>query len=378
MKNFKLKKYLRSLLFFMLLMQSPWAIAYNPAAYVDATFVDEDETLIEERVNDETIEETEEYDANSEQNKAFTENRAGKVIEAEDYFQNISYSSCEAPSDYACPPLIESKIGEGYRTRIDFIDLKNGEISCSVFKPIGFGQALSRETETIQFKKKFINSTCVEKYSRFKNIDNSDQVKKLIEENEEFINSLQQQEFKYSVDYKMNGDDMFLDWADVVDGLVTFNAEIFDLEQTLLTRSLKTRNGYTVIPNEIVVDKFEQSLGNLWSRVTSGSWSDNNSFNEGVEIQASVRNIADAMADTSYFMLLDFFIKSNDLIITIVTSLGFIFIGYNVVVGWIVPAIGNKILKKDSGENNIHRGIFGIAMIFMFVATESRCCQCRV
>lgn len=370
MKNFTIKKYLKSLIFFVFLAQSPWANAYNPAADVNANWSEHSDRLVDKRISDETIIESSTFDPESADNKAFTDNRAGKVRDAEKYFQDIAYTSCETPADYTCPPLTIEKGGQDFRSRIDFIDLKNGEIGCSVYNAIGYGQSLNKTTETPIFKKKFINSACVEKYSTSKNIDKSDEIANLIEENEEFINSLQQQEFKYDVDYKMNGDDLFLDWADTLDALVTFNAEVFDLEQTLLTRSLKTRNGYTVLPNEIIIEKFEQNLSNLFFRVWNGGWDNNEAFVRGVEVQARVRNIADSMADSNYFMLLDFFIKSNALIIFIVTTLGVLFIGYNVLAGWVVPAIGNKILKKNSGENNIQRGIYGVLMLFMFMSTE--------
>lgn len=371
MKNLLLKNFFKLLFLFLFLMQSPVAIAYDPSASVDATWSDKEETLSDKRVSDNTINQSKDYNPESSDNKAFTDNRAGKVLENEKYFHEITFTSCESPSDLVCPPLLSDKQGENLRSRIDFIDLKNGEISCSIYRAIDYGQALSKASETPIHRQKFVNSACVEKYSGSTNIDESDEVKNLITENEDYIKDLQQQKFKYDEDYKTNGDDVFLDWADVVDGLVTFNSEIFDLEQTLLTRSLKTKNGYTILPNEIILEKFEQNLSNLFSRVVSGSWANNAAFVDGVETQARIRNIADAMADSNYFMLLEFFIKANDVFILIMGSIGALFIGYNVVAGWLLPALGNKVMKKDSGENNLHRAVYGIFMLIAFSATNT-------
>lgn len=312
------------------------------------------------------------YGSDTAFNKQWEDNRAGKVLEAEKWFLPTSFASCVAPADYACPELVDSKRKENYRSRINFIDLKNGQISCSVLPPLkdkfGF---LTFRSEIPMFTTTFTNQTCADLYatSNPQNKDNSDEIKKLIDENKEFNESLQQQEYKYTVDYKYNGDDEFMDLADVLDALVSFNGSKFNLEQSLLTKDLKTNMGYTVLPNETIVGKLEASWGNLLDTLSFGFYQ-TDAFAQEVQNQAKIRNIAAAVANSSYFMLLDFWLKSNELIVSISQMLAFLFVGYNVIFTWASPVISNKIQKKDSGENSPQRALFGFVMLVMLFSGE--------
>lgn len=296
------------------------------------------------------------------------EQHAGKVLEEEKYFIEYTAANCGELSDYTCPNLTSEKQMRGYRTRINSIDLKNGRISCSVLKPVRSTQLLTAETETPIYTEVFTQKACVEKYSTAINKDVTEEVEKLKLKFEEHIADLKQQEFKYTVDYKNNGEDKFLDLADVLDGTVTFNGtELFDIEQTLLTRNLTTKVGYTTEPNDIIIEKFNQNLKSFSQIIQGNGWSSDRFF-EQVEVESRVRDVAGVVANTNLLMLWDFFTAANSLIIEIVSGVAFVFVFYNLAMGWVVPAITNKISKNHDNEDHVGRAFFGFLML-VFVVT---------
>ena len=347
--------------------------AYDPTQAVNQNWEsDYSEELTDRKIYDTNIDTTDIVEAGADKTalKTWEDNRAGVVEEGETYFVNMAYSSCTEPADYVCPSLKSDLAAEGFRTRINSIDLKNGKISCSVYSPLEDSTTpLTIKSETPLFTKTFVNQACVEKYSTATNKDDSDEVKKLIAENKDFLEELKQQEYKYTVDYKQNGGDEFLDLSDTVDSLVSFNANVFDFEQTLLTRDLKTRSGFTTLPNETVVTKFQDTFKNFMSLFGIGSY-DEGVFEENIENQAKIRDASSAIANSSFFMLLDFWLKANDAIVLLAQGLTLLFVGYNVIFTWVSPALTNKMQQKDSGENSAQRGLFGFLMIIMFWAGD--------
>lgn len=348
------------------------ANAYNPSAEVEDNWESKYSTkLSDQRVNnpviDDDIEEYGEDDNNY--RKTWEENRKGKVREAETWFVNVDFLGCSEPRNYVCPPLKDEFLKSGYRTRINYIDLKNGKISCSVLAPLDANQFLTTRSEAALYTNVYENKGCVEKYSTATNLDTSEEVQNLKKENEEFIESLKQQEYKYTVDYKKSGDDEFLDLADILDAIVTFNPNVFDLENTLLTRDLKTRPGYTTLPNETIITKFEQQMKSF-TDIISGNGFSSDRFFEEVDKQAKIRDLSNVVANSSFLMLLDYYIKVNDIIVILSQGIAFIFIMYNGLVTWAMPVLTNKMQKKDSGENSPQRGIFGILAVIMLFAGE--------
>jgi len=346
--------------------------AYDPVADANdnskTTYSNE---LADLQANKTTLVEVQESNADASYKQTWKDNRAGKVQEVEKYFvPTVTMPSCESPIDYVCPSLVSEKIAQGFRTRLNYIDLKNGKLSCSVLNPITQYQTLTTQSETVLHTETFTNQACQEKYSTTKNIDNSESTLKLIEENESFNDQLKQQELKYTVDYKKNGDDKFLDLADILDGLVSFNVELFNLEQTLLTRDLKTRSGYTVLPNDTIVEGLTQSFKSFFD-IWNGDGFSSDRFYEDVQTQARIRDVSAALADDSYFMLLDFWLKSNDLIIDIVSILGFIVIGYSVFSTWAMPSITSRVMKlSHHRENDLQRFVAGLFIAIMFFAWD--------
>jgi len=362
------KKYLLAIGLVLFFTQGVGAY-YDPVADVNDNFeTNYSNKLADLQANKTDLAEVQESNTDASYKKTWEDNRAGKVQEKEVYFMDVAMPDCESPDDYACPPLVPDKAHSGHRTRLNYIDLKGGRLSCSVLPPLGENATLTKDTENkILYTKVFVNQACVEKYSTANNIDSSESTQKLIEKNKEFINELRQQEFKYTVDYKKNGDDEFLDLADILDGLVSFNVELYNVEQTLLTRDLKTRSGYTVLPNETVIENFENSYMGMWNALIGN---DVDQFDEDVKVQARIRDASAAVANSSYFMLLDFWMKSNDLLVDIAGVMAFLFAGYNILFTWIMPTVTNKIQKKDSGENNPQRAIFGVFMMIMLFAGD--------
>lgn len=299
--------------------------------------------------------------------KTYQDNRAGKTKE-EPWYMPVNFTSCETPSDYVCPPLTAARTNAGYTSRVNFVDLISGQISCSAHLTIASSTDPLKNTNQItDHTEVFINKSCLEKYSASENKDTESKTDELKKKNEEYLKNLKAQEYKYTVDYKTSGNNKFLDLADILDGVVSFNVDMFDFEQTLLTRELKTRSGYTTLPNEMIVTKFEKSLSNFLGLINGFDSHTQNEFLNNAQNQVSIRNASTAIANSSYFMLLDFWMKANDILVLLAQGIAFVFIAYNVILTWAMPAIGNKIMEKDSGENNPQRAIFGfIALIMLF------------
>ena len=348
-------------------------LAYDPTQYVNENFHEQySDSLVDKRIynseiNTDVVNATED----TAYKKQYEDNRAGKSKGDEPWFTPVNFTSCETPADYVCPPLTSEKISSGYTTRVNFVDLVSGKISCSAHLTTATNSdALSGENQIRDHTEVFINKSCLEKYSASENKDESEDIKQLKEANKNYAEELKAQEYKYTVDYKNSGDSKFLDLADILDGVVSFNVDVFDFEQTLLTQKLKTRNGYTTLPNEMIVTKFEASFSNLVGLLTGFDSHSQNEFLKNAENQASIRDASSAIANSSYFMLLEFWLKANEIIVLLAQGIAFVFIAYNAILTWALPAIGNKIMKKDSGENNPQRAIFGFLALIMLFAGD--------
>ncbi|RXJ69496.1 hypothetical protein CRV08_01990 [Halarcobacter ebronensis] len=362
-------------LILLLILAFAKANAYDATQDVNANYESTySSELTDRKVYDSTINNTDIIEAGSDKAalKTWENNRAGIIQEKETYFIDMEFTSCMYVSDIICPPLKPALAAEGYRTRINSLDLKNGKISCSVLRPLrDWSVPLTFRSEQEIFKKTFLNKACLQKFSpkSFKNKDWQISTQKLIKENDSLLFEIHQQEAKYTVDYKQNGDDEFLDLADTVDGLVSFNANIFDFEKTLLTRDLKTRSGFTTLPNETIITKFQDTFNNFLTIFGIGEY-DDSAFQDSIENQATIRDTSSAMVNSSFYMLLEFWLKANEAIVIIAQGLALLFVGYNVIFTWVSPALTNKMQQKDSGENSGHRGIFGFIMILMFWAGD--------
>lgn len=369
----------RKILLTALLVLSPLANlwGYDPTAAANANSYTENHSdeLSDRKVYDATVnEEVQTAGEDKVYLKTWEENRVGKVLDEKKWFKDVGMTVCNTPTDLVCPPLETIDLQQGYRSRINFVDLKFGQISCSVYPPVKDQfTPLTIKSETPLFTKVFTNQGCVEKYSirSAGNQDNSESLKKLIEENTAYLKEIKEQEYKYTVDYKQNGDDQFLDLADILDGLVSFNANMFNFEETLLSGDLKTRNGFTTLPNETVVTQFEDTFKNFLAVfIPFGGDYENEEFLSKVENKAKIRDASAAVANSSYLMLLDFYLKSNDLMVLLAQGLAFLFVSYNVLLTWALPVITNKMQKKDSGENSPQRGIIGMIAIIMLFAGD--------
>ncbi|MCD6257971.1 MAG: hypothetical protein J7J31_00045 [Helicobacteraceae bacterium] len=359
--------------FLFLMVQGVLGQSFDPTAdVIDNWESDYSEELTDQRVHNTSLSEVEESNSDSTYKETWEGNRAGKVGEETKFFQNVEMPHCEVPNDYVCPPLVEVKAKEGYRTRLDSVDLTTGRISCSVLQPVSGFSTLTQNTESrVLHNQSFVNQACVQKYSKSnpENKDTNEDIERLKQENALFLEELQQQEFKYTVDYKKSGDDEFLDLADILDGLVSFNPEIFNLEETLLTRDLKTRTGYTTLPNDTIVEKLNSSLKSFSDIWDGDGWSEDRFYQ--VERGARIRDASAAVANSSYFMLLDFWLKSGDLINDIALALAFIIVFFNTVSTWAMPSITAKMANlQHHRENSLHRGFAGGFLLVLLFTGE--------
>jgi len=358
---------MKTLLLIFALITSTWA--YDPYQEVNQNYNEKYSTnLTDQRIYNSEIN-TDVVNANDDTTykKTYEDNRAGKTKE-EPWYMPVSFTSCETPSDYVCPPLTAARTNTGYTSRVNFVDLVSGQISCSAHLTIASNtDPLKNSNQLADHTEVFVNKSCLEKYSASENKNTDSDTEKLKEKNEEYLKNLKAQEYKYTVDYKTSGNSKFLDLADILDGVVSFNVDMFDFEQTLLTRELKTRSGYTTLPNEMIVTKFEKSLSNLSGLILGFDSHAENEFLNNAQNQVSIKNASAAIANSSYFMLLDFWMKANEYLVLLAQGIAFVFIAYNVVLTWAMPAISNKIMRKKDYDNHLQRFAVGfLALIMLF------------
>jgi len=357
------------LLFWAFVLVSPIAAAnpYDDPAIQAADEIAYDSSL--RRVLETQVQEVEAVNAGYKE--TWENNRKGKLTKDKKYFQDITMTSCEEPADLVCPPLTTEAEAEGFRTRLNSINLQSGELSCSILPPVFRLDDLSRKTETsVVFKQVFVNNACVEKYSTASNVDNSESIQKLIEENSEFTEELKQQQLKYLVDYKSSGEQQYLDVADVLDSIVSFSPEVFLLEETLLTRDLKTRAGYTIKPNDTVIEQFTQKFKHF-SEIWDGDGFSSDRFYQQAEIQASIKNASSAVANSSFYLLLDFWLKSNEIFIDISLALALVFVSFSVLTTWVVPGASAKMMNLQyQRENHLQRAFSGVLLATLLFAND--------
>ncbi|ABB44904.1 hypothetical protein Suden_1627 [Sulfurimonas denitrificans DSM 1251] len=363
-------KKLPFLLFAVALTATAWA--YDPLA-ANKDLPSGSTSFADERVNNVEINtDVTVVGEDSAYKKEFEESRAGKIKTEQPWFTPLSFTSCDSPKDYVCPPLTPERVNAGYTTRVNFFDLVSGRIGCSVhLNNFSSSDAIKNTNQVTEYSEVFVNKSCLDKYSDAQNKDTDEETQQLKRTNSDYMNELKAQEYKYTVDYKHSKDAKFLDLADILDGIVSFNVDIFDFEQTLLTQKLKTRSGYTTLPNEMIVTKMEKSFSNLVGLLTGFDSQSENEFLSNSANQVSIKNAADAVANSSYFMLLDFWLKANDIIVILAQALAFVFIVNNVILTWAMPAISNKIMqKRDYDSNHIQRTTVGFLTIIMLFAGD--------
>jgi len=285
------------------------------------------------------------------------------------YFQNITYTSCASLQNLYCPPLKPEWSSQKYYTRLKSTpDLRTGTISCEVLKVDDGG--LQRENSFIPIASEtFTNQACVQKFDKSNNSATDGNTEALKQKYKSFQDSLKTQNNSYNgKDFKKNGSDNFLDFADWMDALVTVDPEKIDIAGTLSSGEVKVKAGYTIVQNSLILADYKGSLGEIYSVLGGKSNAETASrVNDTIKFNEKSKQLS----NSKYVMYLDFFVKSNALIQDIAFSVFLIFLGWNVLGSWIFELATRRIAGDKEQENHVGRGLFGLIVLIMFFTSES-------
>lgn len=284
------------------------------------------------------------------------------------YFQKITYTSCESLQNLYCPPLKPEWSSQKYYTRIKSTpDLRTGNISCDVLKVDDGG--LQRENSFIPVASaNFTNQSCVQNFDKSNNkIDAETQ--NLKNQYQQFSNQIKSQNSSMKDnDYKKNGSDNFLDFADWMDALVTVDPDKIDIAGTLSSGEVKVKAGYTIVPNALILADYKGNLSEIYSSLGGKSSTESASrVSDALKFSEKSKQLS----NSKYVMYLDFFVKSNALIQDIAFSVFLIFLGWNILGSWIFELATRRLTGDKEQENHLGRGLFGLIVVIMFFTSDS-------
>jgi len=294
-----------------------------------------------------------------------------KKPERVNYFQESKWSTCETIEDLKCPAVNDTILTGNVRTRIDYINPIAGEIKCSLF-PITTeaDTGMSMGNDMIQpaiVTKTFKQTACSELLSDSSNIDTSEEIETLRELFKTRGASLKEQEFKYTIDYKKSGGETFLDLADWLDALATLDGEKIDIDKTLSQWEVHTTDGYTIKPNELILDSFAGDVKAL-QNYYSGGIARSADIENDIATKIRLNETNAAISNSQFVMYLDFFTRSSTTINDAVQTVLLLFVLWNMLGNWLFH-YGTQVAQgQGSNENHIARLIFGVGIFLVFFA----------
>lgn len=284
------------------------------------------------------------------------------------YFQKITYTSCASLQNLYCPPLKPEWVSQKYYTRLKSTpDLRTGNIGCDVLKVDDSG--LQRENSFIPVASaNFTNQACVQQFDKSNNQPDAE-TQALKNSYAQFQNQIKAQNSSMrDNDYKKNGSDNFLDFADWMDALVTVDPDKIDIAGTLTSGEVKVKAGYTIVPNALILADYKGNLSEIYSSL-GGKSSTESASRVADAIKFSEKS--KQLSNSKYVMYLDFFVKSNALIQDIAFSVFLIFLGWNVLGSWIFELATRRLTGDKEQENHLGRGLFGLIVVIMFFTSDS-------
>jgi len=294
--------------------------------------------------------------------------------ELTNYFTTDIRTTCESVQDLLCPPLLADKTSN-YMTLVKYINPLAGEVMCQVFPKNKFEDWREDKLNIAPvMSRKFVKKACVDKFQinkkTGKNMDKTGYVEDLRTKANEQQSEFNEIKSSYDIDYKMNGGEKFLDLGDWLDALSTLDSEKIDVERTLKQKQIHTTEHYTVVPNTNVLDKFQEALISI-KKINGGV----DITDDEIENQLAIINIQDEenkkVANSSFIMYLDFFIKSSDAINGIVNTLIVVFVLFNIAeFGY--GNLTNHLSDNRLTENFVGRGASGLLIVlFLYVGNVS-------
>ena len=314
-----------------------------------------------------------------------------KILDGEDttetetrYFESATSTSCTTVQDLICPPLVPSK-KENFVTKINWINPKSGQVSCSVYSINQDGDLWNswKKESVIQsdFTQIFTRKVCKNTFSETGNFDKTTEIENMrilaISREAE----LKDIKFQYSSENMADTGKTYLDMGDFLDSLLTIDPEKIDIEKSLKQGEIHTMEGYTIIPNDSVIDKFQSSLTEMirnknntywnifqkndnWITMPTNTISTDEIDAELVKHELSNTRIKD-IANSNYIMYLRFFIESNDILNHSINMFLAIFLIYNILIGYGFKHVTSLFHDLQKHENHSARLIGGFSLLLL-------------
>jgi hypothetical protein len=284
------------------------------------------------------------------------------------YFKEDKVETCKDLSALKCPEL-QNQYKNGYQVTTLDIDPNKGQITCAVFQKDKFSDERELKAFKALQKKTFTKKECQEELAYFNNEDTSDDtdnLRSILRSREDEIQNIN---LKYKFDYKTSGGQKYLDMGDLLDHVITVDSTKINIQKSLNAWELILQNGFTITPNNMVINSFKGSVETLLRYYNGYEISDNNLISE-IENKISINNTSSHISNNQVLMFLDFSVNINSVISQASTYAAVLVVFWSVMT-WVFNAATNKIGPAQNNENHWGRGIFGVVVFVLLFSNSS-------
>ena len=276
--------------------------------------------------------------------------------------------TCVDIKDMKCPNLLPYMTQ--YSVQTAYINPAAGEVKCIVYDTLKAAKFNNFNQIVPVAERTFKRKVCADEFSYASNRDTSLEAEETRQTIELRQAEMKDQQMKYTVDYKTSGGETYLDLGDLLDALSTIDGEKINLEETLQQWEVKMKSGFTIKPNEIVMENFKGNLKDLISYY-SGKEIDDADLIAELDNKVKMQDKNKIVTNSQYVMYLDFFVNANVLIADVLTYVLIMVIGWNVIMGWGFQAATAKVTGKQDHENHAGRAVFGVVTYIMLFVGSS-------
>lgn len=294
----------------------------------------------------------------------------GSTKAGDSFFEPVNVSNCESSAVLKCPPLKGQFQGAGYVTMIDYINPKEGTVSCTVwdnsndiFNTLNgpdLGTPLASETIKIR--------ACEKKFSIEANRV-TDQATENLREISKNRNAQLNNIANGYQDISKIGGKTYMDLGDWLDALVTIDGSRIDIQSSLAKGEIQTTPKYSITAPASILSGFTSNVKSLLgaNNLTPAQ------IDKIIQDNKVLRDRNKNIANSQYVMFMGFFVEADKAINTLLSSLVAAFIIYNALIQWGWGTLSHKLtglIAKEKGaplkENHIHRFTTGVFIIIFF------------
>ncbi|MDO8454905.1 MAG: hypothetical protein Q7S59_10080, partial [Sulfurimonas sp.] len=276
------------------------------------------------------------------------------------YFEAVKFVSAQTAKDLVCPPLTTEYKDKGYVSRVDYIDVKLGQIMCSVVQ--------SEDTNAAPIAKQtFTNDAFVNKFEKLsvKSTGFDSKIdENALKTNESFNKNLIYQSVKNST----LDDDKRLNFVKLLDAMAGLNTDIIDIQKTIELQDLSLANGYYYQVNDTPAAELKFQLLQTIREASKELLNDNgfgafNPFKSPDTINYLPNNPekAESLANAETVFLVNW---AFDIAPTLTLLLQALALG---IIGWNVVYLGFKLINDEKQTKNREVLLSGLFVLFIFI-----------